>query len=228
MQLLCRIFLTSNIRSIQLEKPWAVQGLTKQVQDSSVEIYNSGEGFKYIFKALHISLNTVRTIIKKRKKYGTTARLQRTGRHPEIDEQKWSGRMSRALQQVFLCLVVLLAFAADILSICMCFVKRCDECSCQSLIWWIVLSILAVNTHNSAPLNSLERTLERDTAWLIEKPLVHVCLHGPVRYVRACECVINTQDKTDIVEEMVKVNYCAQRAYNFYSPCAIHIMDPLN
>lgn len=62
--------------------------LTEQVQD--VEI--SGEGYRKILKALDISHNTVKIIINKGRKYGTTVTFLRTRRTPKID-----GKTSREL-----------------------------------------------------------------------------------------------------------------------------------
>ena len=61
--------------------------LTKQIRDLIVEKYQSGEGYKKISKALDIPWNTVKTIINKWRKYGTTVTLLRTGRPPKIDER---------------------------------------------------------------------------------------------------------------------------------------------
>ena len=59
--------------------------LTKQLRDLIVEKYKSGEGYKKMSKALDIPWNTVKTIINKWRKYGTTLTLLRTGRPPKID-----------------------------------------------------------------------------------------------------------------------------------------------
>ncbi|XP_073444503.1 uncharacterized protein [Dendrobates tinctorius] len=59
--------------------------LTTQQRDLIVESYQSGDGYKKISKALDISRNTVRTVIKKWLKFGTTVTLPRTGRPSKID-----------------------------------------------------------------------------------------------------------------------------------------------
>nr|XP_061798762.1 histone-lysine N-methyltransferase NSD2-like [Nerophis lumbriciformis] len=51
-----------------------------------VQRYLSGEGYKRISKALNIPWNTVKGVITKWRKYGTTATLPRTGRPPKIDD----------------------------------------------------------------------------------------------------------------------------------------------
>ncbi|XP_077107151.1 uncharacterized protein LOC143764919 [Ranitomeya variabilis] len=59
--------------------------LTTQQRDLIVESYQSGEGYKKISKSLDISRNTVKTVIKKWLKFGTTVTLPRTGRPSKID-----------------------------------------------------------------------------------------------------------------------------------------------
>ena len=61
--------------------------LPKHQGDPIVERYQSGEGYKIISKALDIPWNTVKTVIIKWRKYGTTVTLPRTGRHSKIDEK---------------------------------------------------------------------------------------------------------------------------------------------
>uniref|UniRef100_A0AAY5KLD1 Transposase Tc1-like domain-containing protein n=1 Tax=Esox lucius TaxID=8010 RepID=A0AAY5KLD1_ESOLU len=55
--------------------------------DLIVERYQSGEGYKRIFKALNIPWNTVKTVIIELRKYGTTETLLRTGRPSKMDEK---------------------------------------------------------------------------------------------------------------------------------------------
>ncbi|KAM4031045.1 uncharacterized protein ACNLHF_018613 isoform 1-T2 [Anomaloglossus baeobatrachus] len=61
--------------------------LTTQQRDLIVESYQSGEGYKKISKSLDIPWNTVKTVIKKWHKFGTTVTLPRTGRPSKIDEK---------------------------------------------------------------------------------------------------------------------------------------------
>ncbi|XP_077348675.1 ubiquitin carboxyl-terminal hydrolase 14 isoform X1 [Lithobates pipiens] len=61
--------------------------LPKHQRDLIVKRYQAGEGYKRISKALDIPWNTVKTIVIKWRKYGTTVTLPRTGRPPKIDEK---------------------------------------------------------------------------------------------------------------------------------------------
>ena len=61
--------------------------LSKDLQDKVVERHRSGDGDKNISKALNISWNTVKTIIKKWKAYGTTKTLPRSGCPSKLDDQ---------------------------------------------------------------------------------------------------------------------------------------------
>ncbi|XP_047677661.1 zinc finger MYM-type protein 4 isoform X2 [Tachysurus fulvidraco] len=61
--------------------------LTKHVRDLVVERYLLGEGYKRISKLLNIPSSTVRAIINKWKKWGTTVTLPRTGRPSKIDKR---------------------------------------------------------------------------------------------------------------------------------------------
>ncbi|KAM9392316.1 transcription factor BTF3 homolog 4-like isoform 2-T2 [Pholidichthys leucotaenia] len=61
--------------------------LPKHQRDLIVQRYQSGEGYKRISKALSIPWNTVKTVIIKWRKYGTTVTLPRTGRPSKIDEK---------------------------------------------------------------------------------------------------------------------------------------------
>uniref|UniRef100_A0AAY5K3U8 Transposase Tc1-like domain-containing protein n=1 Tax=Esox lucius TaxID=8010 RepID=A0AAY5K3U8_ESOLU len=61
--------------------------LPKHQKDLIVERYQSGEGYKRTSKALDIPWNTVKTVIIKWRKYGTTETLPRTGRPSKIDEK---------------------------------------------------------------------------------------------------------------------------------------------
>lgn len=71
--------------------------LTKHERDL-IESYRSGEGYKRISKALDIPWNTVKTIINKWRKHGTTVTLPRTGRPSKIEE-KTRRKLPRGLQQ---------------------------------------------------------------------------------------------------------------------------------
>uniref|UniRef100_A0AAY5L3A7 Transposase Tc1-like domain-containing protein n=1 Tax=Esox lucius TaxID=8010 RepID=A0AAY5L3A7_ESOLU len=68
--------------------------LPKHQRDVIVERYQSGEGYKRISKALDIPWNTVKTVIIKWRKCGTTEILPRTGRPSKIDE-KTIGKLVR-------------------------------------------------------------------------------------------------------------------------------------
>ncbi|XP_053487288.1 anamorsin isoform X1 [Ictalurus furcatus] len=59
--------------------------LPKHLRDLIVERYRSGEGYKRISKTLDVPWNTVKAIINKWKKWGTTVTLPRTGRPSKID-----------------------------------------------------------------------------------------------------------------------------------------------
>uniref|UniRef100_A0AAY5KP51 Transposase Tc1-like domain-containing protein n=1 Tax=Esox lucius TaxID=8010 RepID=A0AAY5KP51_ESOLU len=61
--------------------------LPKHKRDLIVERYQSGEGYKRISKALDIPRYTVKTVIIKWRKYGTTETLPRTGSPSKIDEK---------------------------------------------------------------------------------------------------------------------------------------------
>lgn len=61
--------------------------LTKHQRDLIVERYRSGEGYKKISKALDISWNTVKGVINKWRKYGTTVTLSRSGRPSRVDKK---------------------------------------------------------------------------------------------------------------------------------------------
>ena len=61
--------------------------LLKDPWEKVVERHRSVDGYKYISKALHIPWNTVKTIIKKWKAYGTTKILLRSGRPSKLDDQ---------------------------------------------------------------------------------------------------------------------------------------------
>ncbi|XP_061700297.1 histone-lysine N-methyltransferase NSD2 isoform X1 [Syngnathoides biaculeatus] len=56
-------------------------------KDLIVRRYQSGEGYKRISKALNMPWNTVKTVIVKWRKYGTTVTLPRTGRPSKIDKK---------------------------------------------------------------------------------------------------------------------------------------------
>ncbi|XP_077439484.1 uncharacterized protein LOC144062224 [Vanacampus margaritifer] len=61
--------------------------LPQYQRDLIVERYQSGEGYKRISKALNISWSTVKSVIVKWRKNGTTVPLPRTGRPSKIDEK---------------------------------------------------------------------------------------------------------------------------------------------
>ena len=52
-----------------------------------MEKYRSGLGYKKISETLNIPLNTIKSIIKEWKEYGTTTILPREGRHPKLTDQ---------------------------------------------------------------------------------------------------------------------------------------------
>ncbi|MBN3317283.1 MBP protein, partial [Atractosteus spatula] len=56
---------------------------SKQIRDKVLEKYQSGQGYTNISKALNIPRSTVKSIIKKVRKYGTTVNLPRTCRPPK-------------------------------------------------------------------------------------------------------------------------------------------------
>ncbi|XP_017331360.1 zinc finger MYM-type protein 4 isoform X4 [Ictalurus punctatus] len=70
--------------------------LTKHVRDLIVERYQSGEGYKRISKTLAVPLSTVRAIINKWRKWGTTVTLPRTGRPSKFAERTTRKLISRA------------------------------------------------------------------------------------------------------------------------------------
>ncbi|XP_019752572.1 uncharacterized protein LOC109532249 [Hippocampus comes] len=61
--------------------------LPQHQRDLIVERYQSGEGYKKISKALSIPWSTVKSVIVKWRKNGTTVPLPRTGRPSKIDEK---------------------------------------------------------------------------------------------------------------------------------------------
>uniref|UniRef100_A0A8C5LXJ6 Transposase n=1 Tax=Leptobrachium leishanense TaxID=445787 RepID=A0A8C5LXJ6_9ANUR len=61
--------------------------LPKDQRDLIVKRYQSGEGYKRISKELDISWNTVKAVIIKWRKYGTTLTLPRTGRPYKCNEK---------------------------------------------------------------------------------------------------------------------------------------------
>ena len=61
--------------------------LAKHQRDRIIQRYQSGEGYKRISKELNIPRNTVKTVIIKWRKYGTTVTLPRTGRPSKIDDK---------------------------------------------------------------------------------------------------------------------------------------------
>jgi transposase len=61
--------------------------LSKQVRDKVVEMYRSGLDYKKISETLNIPRNTIKSIIKKWKEYGTTTNLPREGCPPKLTDQ---------------------------------------------------------------------------------------------------------------------------------------------
>ncbi|XP_019732732.1 histone-lysine N-methyltransferase NSD2 [Hippocampus comes] len=61
--------------------------LPQHQKDLIVQRYRSGEGYKRISKALNMPWNTVKTVVVKWRKYGTTVTLPRTGRPSKINEK---------------------------------------------------------------------------------------------------------------------------------------------
>ncbi|XP_077420004.1 histone-lysine N-methyltransferase NSD2 isoform X2 [Vanacampus margaritifer] len=81
--------------------------LPQQQKDLIVERYQSGEGYKRISKTLGMPWNTVKTVIVKWRKYGTTENLPRTGRPSKLDEKmrrkvvrKAAERPTRSLEEL--------------------------------------------------------------------------------------------------------------------------------
>ena len=62
--------------------------LTRQVRDKVVAKFEAGLGYKEITQALNISRSTIKSIIRKWKKYGTTANLPRQGHAPKLTSWK--------------------------------------------------------------------------------------------------------------------------------------------
>ncbi|KAK3508507.1 hypothetical protein QTP70_031365 [Hemibagrus guttatus] len=58
--------------------------IQKQMREKVIEIYQSGEGYKAISKALGLPRTTVRAIIYKWRKHGTVENLPRSGRPTKI------------------------------------------------------------------------------------------------------------------------------------------------
>ncbi|XP_061680388.1 uncharacterized protein LOC133503149 [Syngnathoides biaculeatus] len=76
----------------QMHKPRSAESfhsreLPQHQRDLIVERYQSGEGYKRISKGLNIPWNTVKSVIVKWRKNGTTVPLPRTGRPSKIDEK---------------------------------------------------------------------------------------------------------------------------------------------
>ncbi|XP_057696935.1 uncharacterized protein LOC130918837 [Corythoichthys intestinalis] len=61
--------------------------LPQHQRDLIVERYQSGDGYKRISKALNIPWNTVKSVLVRWRKNGTTVTLPRTGRPSKIDEK---------------------------------------------------------------------------------------------------------------------------------------------
>uniref|UniRef100_A0AAR2JMY3 Transposase Tc1-like domain-containing protein n=1 Tax=Pygocentrus nattereri TaxID=42514 RepID=A0AAR2JMY3_PYGNA len=61
--------------------------LPEHQRDLIIQTYQSGEGYKRISKSLNIPWNTVKTVIIKWRKHGTTVTLPRTGRPSKIDDK---------------------------------------------------------------------------------------------------------------------------------------------
>ena len=57
-----------------------------QLREKVIEKYKSGEGYKKMSKALNIPWNSVKSIIKKWKEYGTCVNLARAGRPHKLSD----------------------------------------------------------------------------------------------------------------------------------------------
>ena len=60
---------------------------SKQLREEVIEKYKSGEGYKKMSKALNIPWNSVKSIIKKWKEYGTCVNLPRAGRPHKLSDR---------------------------------------------------------------------------------------------------------------------------------------------
>src|SRR4029434_7923429 len=60
---------------------------SEQLREKVIEKYKSGEGYKKMSKALNILWNSVKSIIKKWKEYGTCVNLPRAGRLPKLSDR---------------------------------------------------------------------------------------------------------------------------------------------
>ncbi len=58
--------------------------IQEQMRNKIVDMYQSGKGYKAIFKALGLQWTTVRAIIHKWRKLGTVVNLPRSGRPTKI------------------------------------------------------------------------------------------------------------------------------------------------
>ena len=65
----------------------STKDLSKELWDKVVERYRSGDGYKNISKDMNIPWNTVKTIVKKWKVYGTTKTLPRSGYPSKLGDQ---------------------------------------------------------------------------------------------------------------------------------------------
>lgn len=61
--------------------------ITTHQRDRIFETRESGEGYKNISTALDMPWKTLKAVIKKGRKYGTTVTLQRTGKKNKIDKK---------------------------------------------------------------------------------------------------------------------------------------------
>ena len=60
---------------------------SEQLREKVIEKYKSGEGYKKMSKALNIPWNSVKSIIKKWKEYGTCVNLPRAGRPHKLSDR---------------------------------------------------------------------------------------------------------------------------------------------
>src|SRR4029434_3851052 len=60
---------------------------SKQLRGEVIEKYQSGEGYEKMSKALNIPWNSVKSIIKKWKEYGTCVNLARAGRPHKLSDR---------------------------------------------------------------------------------------------------------------------------------------------
>ncbi len=94
--------------------------LSKHQRDLIVERHKSGDGYRRISKVLDIPWNTVKTVIIKWRKYGTTVTLPRTGRPSKIDEKTKRKLVKEASKRPTATLKELQEFLASTGCVCIC------------------------------------------------------------------------------------------------------------